>query len=88
MMLLLFYWLIDVRGRRKWSFPLVVIGMNSIFIYMFTSLYPVGQTVGVFTHGIADRLGSLGPFFQAFSVVLVEWLILFWMYRRRIFIKA
>jgi len=88
LMLLAFYWIIDIRGYKKWSFPLRVIGMNAIFIYMFTSLCPISQTVGIFTSGIANKLGSLGPLFMTFSVVLVEWLILFWMYRRRIFIRA
>jgi len=34
-MLMGFYWPVAVRGYRKWTFPLVVVGMNSIFIYSF-----------------------------------------------------
>ena len=33
-----FYWLIEVRGWKRAAFPLVVVGMNSIFIYSFSEL--------------------------------------------------
>lgn len=85
---LLFYGIIDVWGRRRWAFPLTVIGANAIFIYMVTSILPIHQLVGIFTKGVAAALGSGGPLFSAASVLGVEWLILFWMYRRRIFLKA
>jgi predicted acyltransferase len=44
--------------------------------------------VGVFTEGIAARIGSFGLLFEASAVLLAEWLILYWMYRRRIFLAA
>ena len=88
LMLLFFYWLIDIRGYRKWAFPLTVIGMNAIFIYMFSSLIHLGPIVDVFTRGIARVLPNSELLFQQVAVLAVEWLILFWMYKRRIFIKA
>ncbi|MGA8153724.1 MAG: hypothetical protein WB952_22435 [Terriglobales bacterium] len=88
LMLLFFYWLMDIRGYRKWAFPLTVIGMNAIFIYMFTSLIHLDPIVSVFTRGIARVLPNSELLFQQVTVLAVEWLILFWMYRRRIFIKA
>jgi len=66
----------------------VVIGMNPIFIYLATSILPIGQLVGVFTNGIAGHLGTAGPAFSALGVLVVEWSVLFWMYKRKIFIKA
>jgi predicted acyltransferase len=81
-------WFIDVRGYKKWTLPIVVIGMNAVFIYMFMSIIPVGKIVGVFTDPIAAKLGSFGELFSALSVFLVAWLLLFWMYKRKIFIKA
>ena len=88
LMFALFYWVVELRGRRKWSFPFVVIGSNAVFIYMFTSLVHLGRGMTIFTSGIAGMLGRGGPFFHELSVIVVEWLILFWMYKRRIFIKA
>jgi len=87
-MLLFFYWLIDMRRYRKWAFPFVIIGMNAIFIYMFTSLIHLDAIVGVFTKELAGWLPKTGLLFQQFAVLLVEWLILFWMYKRNVFVKA
>jgi predicted acyltransferase len=88
LMFLFFYWVIDVEARRKWSFPFAVIGANAIFIYMFRSLIPLGSMVGIFTHGIARLLPRSEVLAQEVAVMVLEWLILFWMYRRKIFIKA
>jgi len=88
LMLLFFYWLIDIREYRKWSFPFVIIGMNAIFIYMFTSLIHLDAIVGVFTKDLAGWLPKAGLLFQQVAVLVVEWLILFWMYRRNVFVKA
>jgi predicted acyltransferase len=87
LMLLFFYWLMDIRGYQKWAFPLTVIGMNAIFIYMFTSLIHLDPIVDAFTRGIARVLPNSELLFQQIAVLAVEWLILFWMYRRRIFIR-
>jgi predicted acyltransferase len=88
LMFLFFYWPIDVWACRKWSVPFAVIGANAIFIYMFRSLIHLGSIVGVFTQGIARLLPRSGVLAQEVAVLVVEWLILFWMYKRRIFIKA
>ena len=88
LMFLFFYWLMDIRGYRNWAFPLRVIGANAIFIYMFSSLIHLGSIVDVFTRGIARVLPNSGLLFQQLAILAVEWLILFWMYKRRIFLKA
>ena len=88
LMFLSFYWVIDVRAWRRWSFPFAVIGANAIFIYMFRSLIHLGSIVGVFTQGIARLLPGSGVLAEEVAVLVVEWLILFWMYKRKIFIKA
>jgi predicted acyltransferase len=89
LMFLAFYWLIDMRGYRKWAFPLTVIGTNAIFIYMFSSLIHLDPMVNVFTGVIARILPTNSELLlQQVAVLVVEWLILFWMYRRGIFLKA
>ena len=85
---LLFYWLIDVRGYRRWAFPFVVIGVNALAIYMAGTLVPLHRIVGIFTAGMAASLGPWGALFQAAAVLLVEWLILYWMYKRKVFLTA
>ena len=79
---------VDLRGYRKWTLACVVIGTNPIFIYMATSILPIRQRVEIFTRVIAGHMGAAGPPFNSLAVLALEWLLLFWMYRRKIFIKA
>ncbi len=86
--LLLFYWIIDVGGRRSWAFPFVVIGMNALAAYLANTVTRLHSLVGIFTNGIEGHLGSAGPLFASIVFFAVEWSILYWMYRRRIFLSA
>ena len=88
LMFLLFYWLVDIRRYKRWAFPPAVIGMNAIFIYMFTSLIHLDPIVDPFTRGIARLWPSSELLLQQVAVLAVEWLILFWMYKRKIFLRA
>jgi predicted acyltransferase len=88
LMYLVFYWLIDVRGFRKLAFPFLVIGMNAVAIYMSESIIPWSKTVAIFTNPFASALGSFTPLFHATAVLTVEWLVLYWMYKRKIFLTA
>jgi predicted acyltransferase len=90
LMLAGFYALIDWKGYRRWAFPLVVIGMNSIAIYVMS--WSVGH---FFYYAIERHMGGLltplgttfHPVVQGFGAVLILWTILFWMYRRKLFLK-
>jgi predicted acyltransferase len=86
-----FYGLIEWKGWRRWAFPLVVVGMNSIAIYVMS-----WTMSGFFGYAIDRHFGGAisamaGPTFQpvlyGFSVMMIFWLILFWMYRRKIFLR-
>jgi predicted acyltransferase len=87
-MLIGFYWLIEVRGWRKAAFPLVVVGMNSIFIYSLSQLLHkwLDGAIGVFTFHFTF-LRTFAPVAQSTSVLLVMWYFCFWLYRRQIFLK-
>lgn len=86
-----FYALIEWKGWRGWAFPLVVVGMNSIAIYVMS------WTMSYFVSGALDRhLGGAisaigGPIFtpvvHGLAIMLTFWLILYWMYRRKIFLR-
>lgn len=84
---LFFFWLVDIARMRKWSIIFVPFGMNAVFIYMLTSLVSISAGTDVFTHPIALHLGRGGLLFQALGTIGVEWLILNWMMRRRIFVR-
>ncbi len=90
LLLALFYLLIDVWHLRRWAFPFVVIGANSIFAYM-----ACGLCNGAFK-AVADRfLSGLAPYTgrwqQGISwtgTFLVLWLMLYYMYRNKTFLRV
>ncbi len=85
---LFFFWLIDIARFRKWSIIFLPFGMNAIFIYMLTSLISIKSGTDVFTRPIASHLGKGALLFEAIGAVAVEWLILYWMMKRRVFVKV
>jgi predicted acyltransferase len=90
--LALFYWLIDLKQYKKPFFFLSVIGMNSIAAYLISD--------GGLRQYITNNLYiHLGPHYdQIFGIayatlisgaltLLLLWLILYWMYKQKIYIK-
>jgi heparan-alpha-glucosaminide N-acetyltransferase len=86
-----FYVVIDVLGRKAWAFPLIVIGTNSIAAYCMSHLFEgfVGETLRTHLGRSFFKLFSAPyePLFQGAAVLLVLWLLLFWMYRRKLFLR-
>ena len=87
LLLSLFYLLIDVGGYKKWAFIFVVIGMNAITVYVATHIFDFSNIGNVFVGGLAKYLGTWNDFVQALTALTVIWLILYWMYRKKTFIK-
>jgi heparan-alpha-glucosaminide N-acetyltransferase len=82
---------IDWRGWKRPVFPLVVAGLNPITLYCMWQLI-----AGFVRENLKRHLGtapfeSLGvlyaPILERAAILLVFWLILFWMYRRKIFLR-
>jgi heparan-alpha-glucosaminide N-acetyltransferase len=87
-MLAAFYSVIDVGGFRRWAFPLVVVGVNSIAIYLMSQLMRPFVTASLKTHFGQDLFaGPYGPLIRGISILLVFWLICLWLYRQKIYIK-
>jgi heparan-alpha-glucosaminide N-acetyltransferase len=86
-----FSWIIDVKGFRRWSFPLVVVGMNSIAAYLIAHLWEDFIVVNLrinLGYSIFRIFGAgLEPLMVGITVMLIYWLILYWMYRRKIFLR-
>jgi heparan-alpha-glucosaminide N-acetyltransferase len=86
-----FYALLDLLGVRFWAFPLRVIGMNSIAAYCMAGLFEGFAISSLNTHFGEQIFKTLGaayePLLRGAAVLLVLWLILFWMYRRKIFLR-
>jgi predicted acyltransferase len=83
-----FFWIIDVKQWRAGSFPLVVIGMNALAAYLLPTILPLRRTVGIFTKPLAQEAGSFGGVLSTGAALLAGWLILWWMFRRKIFLRG
>jgi len=86
LLITLFYWLIDVMGWIKWSFFFRVIGMNSIFIYL---LYALADTQKIAKNilGWTVLWGDFGQLVNMIGNITLVWLILFFMYKKNLFLK-
>lgn len=91
LLLALFYYVIDLKGWRRWAFPLVVIGMNSIAIYVLVHLidgFVVDSFKIHFGQGIYKLFGEGNETLLSGGLaLLVFWLILYWMYQRKLFLR-
>jgi predicted acyltransferase len=87
----LFYRVIDLNGYRRWAFPLIVIGMNSIAAYVMDHLFPSFIRGAWRTHLSANAFQVLGPAYEQFLLgacsILTLWLILYFMWRKKIFLR-
>jgi len=86
-----FYTLVDVGGCKRGVFPLVVIGMNSIAAYCIAHLFEGFVSSSLATHLPTNAFKVFGeayePILHGIAVLFIMWLLLFWMYRRKIFLR-
>lgn len=82
-----FYLIIDVLGYRRWAFPLTVIGMNALAIYMATNLFDFRILGNIFVGHLLPRVGRWDAALSEAAALAIIWLILYWMYRTRSFVK-
>lgn len=86
-----FLWAIEARQWRRWTFPLVVIGANSIAAYCIAHLWERFFEDSLRIHLGANAFAFLGagpqPLLQGLAVLTCYWLVLAWMYRRKIFLR-
>ena len=89
LILSLFYWVIDMQNLRRWTFFFVVIGMNSILIYL------AGKVID-FEHAAHFLFGGLLHFFnepvEAVGAVIaflaVKWAFLYFLYKQKTFLRV
>jgi heparan-alpha-glucosaminide N-acetyltransferase len=87
---------IDILGFRRWTFPFIVVGMNSILIYCIAELIHPWIGGRLQAHlGFGGNFSTLwgwvpdtyAPLVQGVSILIVMWLICYWCYRQKIFIR-
>jgi predicted acyltransferase len=88
LLLALFYLLIDVAGWRRWAFPFIVYGANAITIYVVTHIFSLTTFSERLVGGLAAHFGAAGPVLIAFTAVLLGWLLVYHLYRQKIFLRV
>jgi len=91
LMLAALFYVVDVRGHRRWTFPFLVIGMNSIAMYVLVHIADGYIARSLKIHlgsGVFDSFGTaFEPLATGAATLFVLWLILLWMYTRKLFIR-
>jgi heparan-alpha-glucosaminide N-acetyltransferase len=86
-----FCWIIEGKGWKRWSFPLVVIGANSIAAYLIAHWWERFLMSSLRIHLGPRVLHAFGeplePFVSGMLVLAIYWAFLYWMYRRKLFLK-
>lgn len=86
-----FFYVVDVRGWRRWTLPFLVVGMNSIAMYVIVHVAEGYTAEALRTHlgkGTFQLFGAAyEPILVGGTSLLIFWLMLYWMYRRKIFIR-
>jgi heparan-alpha-glucosaminide N-acetyltransferase len=86
-----FSWIIDVKKHRRWAYPLIVVGMNSIAAYLIAHLCE-----GFVSSSLRIHLGTkpflifgsaFEPLLFGAAMLAIYWLMLWWMFRRKIFLR-
>jgi predicted acyltransferase len=86
-----FSWVVDIRKHRGIAFPLVVVGTNSIAAYLMAHLFE-DFILSSFRIHLGERAlnifgAALEPVVLGSLTLAVYWLMLFWMFRKRVFIR-
>jgi predicted acyltransferase len=84
----LFYFVIDVKGYSKWSFPLVWIGMNPITIYMAYRMINFKYSSEFILSGVMSVTGGFSEVILILGVLGLEFILLYFLYKRRIFLRV
>ena len=83
--------IVEWRGWKRWTFPFVVVGLNPITLYCMWQLMGGFIRENVQRHIGRNVFESFGPEYspvlERAVVLLVLWLVVLWMYRRKIFLR-
>ncbi|MBM3782990.1 MAG: hypothetical protein FJW30_01455 [Acidobacteria bacterium] len=85
-----FYWLCEIRQSTGWAKLGVIVGANSIFIYVFHEVMEkwLNQSARVFLGWSVDLLGPFGEMLIIWAVVAFQIYVCWWLYQRRVFFKV
>ena len=84
----LFYWWIDCRGHNKHLTLLKVYGMNSITAYVVSHVISFRSVSKSLFFGFEQYVGDYYDFLIQFSDIAILFIILYIMYRKKIFLRV
>ena len=88
-MLALFYYIIDVKGYKRWCYFFKVVGVNSITIYLAQRFIKFGDISRYFTAGLASHLpDGWGPVLISIGYIAACWLLLYFLDRKGVYLKV
>lgn len=100
---LAFYWAIEIKQWKEAAFPFVVFGMNAITLYVATGLFvrwvmlswkvsfegaATSLTGYVYRSFAAATTPAVGSFLYSLLIISLGWVLCYWMYRRKLFLKV
>lgn len=88
LLMALFYLIIDHLGIHKVFFYFRVIGMNSIFVYLATRIINFQRISEFFFGWLAKPFGENSDFVILLGSLLIIWLALYYMYKKKIFLRV
>ena len=87
-LLSVFYFIIDVNGKSRWAFPLIIIGLNPITVYMANRMVNFKYTAEFLFNGVIGISGDFATVLLSIGVLILEWLFLYFLYKKNIFLKV
>jgi len=89
LLLSLFYFVIDVKGYKNWTLFFRVFGMNSITIYMGTQIVNFTDISSFFLNWTSIHINEQwGALFITIGVLVLEWALLLFLYKKKIFLRV
>ncbi|NQU87823.1 MAG: DUF5009 domain-containing protein [Mariniphaga sp.] len=82
-----FYWIIDVKGWKNWVLPFKIIGMNAITVYVLSHVIPFHRVAGYLLFGLEQYVGNYYQAITAIGGFGILYLILWYMYKNKTFVK-
>lgn len=87
LLLALFYWIIDVKGKTRWALPLKVIGMNAIVAYMLSHVFNFHRIAEMVLFGVKQYVHDFYYLVLTLGGFGILYLILWYLYRNKTFLK-
>ncbi len=89
LLMALFYYIIDIKGYKKWAFIFKIIGMNSILIYMSDKFIDWKYTTNSLFQWLNQLIGEpYGGVVMILCLLAVKVWFLYFLYKQKVFLRV